>query len=158
MEIRALVIMLNSHAKSVLSLSNIVIHHQNYHEVATITTIPKFALHCRRIHTFTAMYWLRITFQTMSSHCKIVTFFKFVRNMGGSPGDVSEEQSSFSNLSFTSPTSQLILQPFHRFTYVTAHSPTPSFVFPTSPGEPHMIHHENSITNLPISRNYQSLP
>ena len=61
--------------------------------------------------------------------------------MGGSPGDVSEEpvthekrkkgwrmsrdvgeQSSFSNLSVTSPTSQLILQPFRRFTYVTAHS------------------------------------
>ena len=34
------------------------------------------------------------------------------------------EQSSFSNLSVTSPTSQLILQPFRRFTYVTAHSPT----------------------------------
>ena len=48
------------------------------------------------------------------------------------------EQSSFSNLSVTStnitahspnasvasPTSQLILQPFHCFTYVTAHSPT----------------------------------
>ena len=45
----------------------------------------------------------------------------------------------------TSPTSQLILQPFYRFTYVTAHSPTlpllhlrhssfsnPSFVSPTS--------------------------
>ena len=32
--------------------------------------------------------------------------------------------SSFSNLSVTSPTSQLILQPFHRFTYITAHSPT----------------------------------
>ena len=32
---------------------------------------------------------------------------------------------SLSNLSVTSPTSQLILlQPFHRFTYVTAHSPT----------------------------------
>ena len=29
--------------------------------------------------------------------------------------------SSFSNLSVTSPTSQLILQPFHRFTYVTVH-------------------------------------
>ena len=29
---------------------------------------------------------------------------------------------SFSNLSVTSPTSQLILQPFHRFTYITAHS------------------------------------
>ena len=34
------------------------------------------------------------------------------------------ELCSFSNLSFTSPTSQLILQPFRRFTYVTAHSPT----------------------------------
>ena len=33
-------------------------------------------------------------------------------------------QSSFSNLSVTSPTSQLILQPFHHFTYVTAHSST----------------------------------
>ena len=31
---------------------------------------------------------------------------------------------SFSNLSITSPTSQLILQPFRCFTYVTAHSPT----------------------------------
>ena len=49
------------------------------------------------------------------------------------------------NLSITSPTSQLILQPFRRFTYVTAHSPTlpllhlhhssfsnPSFASPTS--------------------------
>ena len=34
------------------------------------------------------------------------------------------QQSSFSNLSVTSPTSQLILQPFRRFTYITAHSPT----------------------------------
>ena len=33
-------------------------------------------------------------------------------------------QSSFSNISLTSPGSQLILQPFRRFTYVTAHSPT----------------------------------
>ena len=55
------------------------------------------------------------------------------------------EQSSFCNLSVTSPTSQLILQPFRRFTYVTAHYPTlpllhlrhssfsnPSFASPTS--------------------------
>ena len=55
------------------------------------------------------------------------------------------EQSSFSNLSVTTPTSQLILQPFRRFTYVIAHSPTlpllyryhssfsnPSFASPTS--------------------------
>ena len=34
------------------------------------------------------------------------------------------ELCSFSNLSITSPTSQLILKPFRRFTYVTAHSPT----------------------------------
>ena len=34
------------------------------------------------------------------------------------------KQSSFSNLSVISPTSQLILQPFRRFTYVTEHSPT----------------------------------
>ena len=40
--------------------------------------------------------------------------------------------SSFSNLSITSPTSQLILQPFPRFTYVTTHSPTPSVASPTS--------------------------
>ena len=36
------------------------------------------------------------------------------------------QQSSFSKLSVTSPTSQLILilQPFRHFTYVTTHSPT----------------------------------
>ena len=61
-------------------------------------------------------------------------------------------ESSFSNLSVTSPTSQLILQPFRRFTYVTAHSPTlpllhlrhssfsnPSFASPTSQAL-HLIH------------------
>ena len=31
---------------------------------------------------------------------------------------------SFSNISVTSPTSQLILHPFRHFTYITAHSPT----------------------------------
>ena len=58
---------------------------------------------------------------------------------------LENEQSSFSNLSVTSPTSPLILQPFRRFTYTTAHSPTlallhlrhslfsnPSFDSPTS--------------------------
>ena len=44
----------------------------------------------------------------------------------GTRGPVSDiyELSSFSNLFVTSPTSQLILQPFRRFTYATAHSPT----------------------------------
>ena len=64
-------------------------------------------------------------------------------------GEVTErlenEQSSFSSLSIASPTSQIILQSFRRFIYVTAYSPTlpllhlrhssffnPSFAFPTS--------------------------
>ena len=38
------------------------------------------------------------------------------------------ELCSFSNLSVTSPTSHLILQPFRHFTYVTAHSPTLSLL------------------------------
>ena len=38
--------------------------------------------------------------------------------------DYNYELCSFSNLSITSPTSQLILQPFRHFTYITAHSPT----------------------------------
>ena len=62
------------------------------------------------------------------------------------------ELCSFSNISFTSPTSQLIHQPFHRFIYVTAHSqtlpllylrhssfPNPSFASPTSQALP-LIH------------------
>ena len=38
--------------------------------------------------------------------------------------DYNYELNSFSNLSVALPTSQLILQPFRRFTYVTVHSPT----------------------------------
>ena len=63
--------------------------------------------------------------------------------------DYNYELYSFSNLSVTSPTSQLILQPFRRFTYVTVHYLTlpllhlrhssfssPSFASPTS----HALH------------------
>ena len=72
---------------------------------------------------------------------------------------LQSQQSSFSNLSVTSHTSQLIAQPFRRFTYVTAHFQTlpqlhlrhSSFCNPffrisyvtsssvNSPGEPPMI-------------------
>ena len=61
-------------------------------------------------------------------------------------------ESSFSNLSVTSPISQLIFQPFRRFIYVTVHSPTlsllhlrhspfsnPSFASPTSQAL-HLMH------------------
>ena len=69
-------------------------------------------------------------------------------------GEVMEklEQSLFSNLSITSPMSQVILRPLRRFTYITAHSPTlallhlrhssfsnPSFASPASQAL-HLIH------------------
>ena len=66
--------------------------------------------------------------------------------------DYNYELCSFSKLSVTSSTSQLILQSFRRFTYVTAHSSTlpllhlrhssfsnPSFACPTSQA-PHLRH------------------
>ena len=81
---------------------------------------------------------------------------------------VSTEYSSLSNLSVTSPTSQLILQPFRRFTYVTAHSPTlpllhlrhcfsnPSFASPTSQAL-HLIHLASRCWSAPGVEPY-SLP
>ena len=45
---------------------------------------------------------------------------------------LENELCSFSKLPVTSPTSQLILQPFPRFTYVTAHFSNPSVASPTS--------------------------
>ena len=67
--------------------------------------------------------------------------------------ELENEVCSFSNLSVTSPTSQLILQHFRRFTYVTAHSPTrpllhlchssfsnPSLASPTSQASRQCIH------------------
>ena len=75
--------------------------------------------------------------------------------------------SSFSNLSVTSPTSQLILQPFRRFTYVTAHSPTlpslylrrssfsnPSVALPTSqlsPTLPSLYLRRSSFSNPSVA-------
>ena len=77
--------------------------------------------------------------------------------------DYNYELCSFSNLSVTSPTSQ-ILQPFRRFTYVTAHSPTllslhlrhssfsnPSFASPTSQAL-HLIH----LANRPWRAGYKN--
>ena len=75
-------------------------------------------------------------------------------------------ESSFSNLSATSPTSQLILQPFRRFTYVTVHSPTlplfhlchssfsnPSVASPTS-----QVLHLASRLCLFFMQNYSCIP
>ena len=70
----------------------------------------------------------------------------------GLKNELWREFCSFSNLSVTSPTSKLILQPFLLFTYVTAHSPNlpslylrhssfsnPSFASPTSQAL-HLVH------------------
>ena len=54
---------------------------------------------------------------------------------------LENEQSSFSNHSVTSPTSQLILQPIRRFTYVTAHFPTLALLY---------LHH-SSFSNLSVT-------
>ena len=72
-------------------------------------------------------------------------------DVGKATDGLENELCSFSNLSVTSPTSQLILQPFRRFTYVTAHYPTlpflhlrhssfsnPSFASPTSQALHHL--------------------
>ena len=90
---------------------------------------------------------------------KSLHVFKINKNLDTAP----PLRFSFSNFTVTSPTSQLILQPFRRFTYailqpfrhftyVTAHSPTlpllnlrhssfsnPSFASPTSQAL-HLIH------------------
>ena len=73
-------------------------------------------------------------------------------------------ESSFSKLSVTSPSSQLILQPFRRFTYVKAHSPNlpllhlrhssfsnPSFSCPTS-----KTLHLRHLANRPCTLHYVS--
>ena len=96
------------------------------------------------------------------------------RRMSCDVGEVTErmenELCSFSNLSVTSHTSKLILQPFRRFTYVTAHSPAipllhlrhssfsnPSFASPTSQAL-HLIHLASRpclhhILNTPVATN-----
>ena len=66
-------------------------------------------------------------------------------DVGKATESLENEQSSFAKLFVASPTSELILQPFRRFTYITIHSPTlpllhlchnslsnPSFASPTS--------------------------
>ena len=83
------------------------------------------------------------------------------------------ELCSFSNLSVTSPTSQLILQPFRRFTYVTSHYATfplhhlrhssfsnPSFASPTSQAL-HLIHlasHSSTFPSLHLHHSSFSNP
>ena len=61
-------------------------------------------------------------------HCFTYVTTSSSLNSPGKPPMVTTipmlNQSSFSNLSITSPMTQLILQPGRHFTYVTAHSPT----------------------------------
>ena len=81
-----------------------------------------------------------------------VSIYMYVRKVICPKAGLSLDMSSFSNLSVTSSTSQLILQTFCRFAYVTAQSPTlsllhlrhslfsnPSLASPTSQAL-HLIH------------------
>ena len=59
-----------------------------------------------------------------------IFYLIYLESMGGSPAhsptlpSLYLRHNSFSNPSITSPTSQLVLQTFRRFTYVTTNSPT----------------------------------
>ena len=53
------------------------------------------------------------------SHCRLQNHHGYIKHHYSGIGGAS-----FSNPYITSPTSQFILQPFRRFTYVTAHSTT----------------------------------
>ena len=61
----------------------------------------------------------------------------------GLVNELYQRHSSFSNPSVASPTSQIILQPFSRFSYVTSFSLT-------SPGEP-PIPYSGSFSNLSVT-------
>ena len=67
-------------------------------------------------------------------------------NVGEATERLKNELCSLSNLSVTSPTSQLILQPFRRLTYVTAHCPT----LP-------LLHLRHSSFSIPHSSTFPSL-
>ena len=69
-------------------------------------------------------------------YCSGVAFQQIYRGHSSSNFVIFAKLCSFSNFSFTSPTSQLILQPFRRFTYVAAHSTTLPF--------PHIRHNSFS--------------
>ena len=57
----------------------------------------------------------------------------YLRHSSFSNPSVAPRHSSFSNPSVPTPTPQLILQPFRRFTYATAHSPIlPLFTYVTA--------------------------
>ena len=87
-----------------------------------------------------------------SAHSQHFRHFTYVTTHSPTLPSLYLRRSLFSNLSVTSPTSQLILQPFCRFIYVAAHSPilpllhlrhssfsNPSIASPTSQAL-HLIH------------------
>ena len=71
--------------------------------------------------------------------------FTYVRANSPTLPSLHLRHSAFSNPSFASPTSQLIVQPFFRFSYVTGSSLM-------SPGEPPMKQTDCSLTSLNYSR------
>ena len=65
-----------------------------------------------------------LCFTYVTAHSPTLTLLHLRHSSFSNPSVASPTHSSFSNPSVTSPMSQLILQPFRCFTYVTAHSQT----------------------------------
>ena len=93
-------------------------------------------------------------FTYVTAHSPTLPLLHLRHSSFSNPFASPTSQFSFSNLSVTSPTSQLILQPFCPFTYVRAHSPTlpllhlcqssfsnPSIALPTSEHILQPFHH-----------------
>ena len=78
------------------------------------------------MHLLCGVAWLWWGWETYISECLNSTASCLVTNTSACHGGLARWRKlcSFSKNSVTSPTSQLILQTFRRFTYVTANSPT----------------------------------
>ena len=134
------ILTLNTFSRQIvlLSLSNIIIHHQNYHELTNVYPIfmdsspgnvgeVTEGLENELWHRWSDVRveeWDSAVASTMSQLIlQPIRRFSYVN--------------SFYNPSVASTTSQLILQPFRRFTYVSSFY-NPSVASPTSPSEPPM--------------------
>ena len=74
------------------------------------------------VRLFILQPFLHFTYVT--AHSTNFRQFTYVTTHSPTFPSLHLHHNSFSNLTVTSPTSQLILQPFCYFTYVTTHSPT----------------------------------
>ena len=89
-----------------------------------------------------------MTITRSSAHSPTFPSLHIRHNSLSNPSSLYLSHSSFSNLSVVSPTSQFILQPFFRFSYVTSSSLN-------SPGQPPT---QSSFSNLSVTTQSPTLP